>query len=182
MATNILQPEIKQVTPQPSITSLQEAAETIQIDSMQYAHAKSIQPIRAASQAELLQRHDFLNHFKFGLANRIANTVAAHDDHVQEIYYFDPNLNPDAETETYTPLDVSVNLLVLVHSKSAALESFIAALDGALTEQIRKLPAPQFTKLTSILNAILITEEDVEQGRGYAVLLSSMYLKPRKII
>ena len=40
MATNILQPEIKQVTPQPSITSLQEAAETIQIDSMQYAHAK----------------------------------------------------------------------------------------------------------------------------------------------
>ena len=182
MTVNILQPEQKQAVRQPSITSLQEAAETIQIDALQHAHTRSIQPICPAGLAEMLQQHDFFNQFKFGLARRIADMLAAHDEQVKAIYYFDPNLNPDSETEAYIPLDASVNLLVLVESKSAALESFIAALDGALTEQIRKLPSPHLANLASILNAILITEEDVEQRRGYAVLLSSMYLKPRQIM
>jgi len=181
MATNILQAPLKQETPRPSVTSLQEVAETIQIDALQYAHTKFTQPIRATDLAEVLQRNDFIDYFKFGLAERIANTLAAHDEHVQTIYYFDPNLNSDADTETYAPLDANVNLLVQVESKSAALESFIAALDEALVQQARKLPSPPFASLASILNAILITEEDVDQGRGYAVLLSSIYLRPRQV-
>ncbi len=181
MATNILQPPTKQETVRPSVTSLQEVAETIQIDALQHAHAKFTQPMRAADLAELLQRNDFIDHFKFGLAERIANTLAAHDELVQAIYYFDPNLSSDAETEVYAPLDASVNLLVQVASKSAALESFIAALDDALTQEARKLPSPLFSSLVSILNAILITQDDVDQRRGYAILLSSMYLKPRQV-
>ena len=181
MATNILQSPIKQATLQPPITSLQETAETIQMDALQYAHTKSTQSIQAADLAELLQRHDFFDQFKLGMAERIADTLAAHDEHVQAIYYFDPYLNADAETETFAPLDATVNLLVLVESKSAALESFITALDGALTQQVRKLPSPLLVSLASILNAILITQEDVAQRRGYAVLLSSMFLKPRQV-
>lgn len=181
MATNILQPPIEQVTPQPSVTSLQEVAETVQSDALQHAHTRFILPIQAAGLAELLQRHDFVEHFKFGLAERIAGTLAAYDEHVQAIYYFDPNLNPDAETETYAALDASVNLLVQVESKSAALESFIIAVDRALTEQVRKLPSPLFASLASVLNTILITQDDVEQKRGHAVLLSSFYLKPRQV-
>ena len=181
MATNILQTPVKQATSQSSVTSLQEAAETIQFDALQHAHTRCTQSIGAADLAELLQRHDFINHLKFGLAERIANTLAAHDENIQAIYYFDPNLSSDAETEAYAALDASVNLLVQVKSKSAALESFIMALDEALTQQVRKLPSTLFVSLASILNAILITEEDVDQRRGYAVLLSSMYLKPRQV-
>ena len=36
MAINILQPPTKQATPQPPVTSLQEAVETIQIDALQH--------------------------------------------------------------------------------------------------------------------------------------------------
>ena len=181
MATNILQPSTKQETTRLSVTSLQEVAETIQIDALQHAHTRCTPSIHAADLAELLQRNDFIDHFKFGMAERIANTLAAHDEHVQAIYYFDPNLNSDAESETYAPLDASVNLLVQVKSKSAASESFIAALDEAMTKEARKLTSPLFASLMSILNAILVTENDVEQRRGYAILLSSVYLKPRQV-
>ncbi len=112
MAINILQPPIKQATPQPPVTSLQETVETIQIDALQHAYSKCILPSRGTDLAEMWQRHDFVDHFKFALAERIAGTLAAHDEHVQVIYYFDPNLNPDAATETYAALDVTVNLLV----------------------------------------------------------------------
>ena len=176
-----MQSPVDSATSRLVVTSLQEVAETIQMDALEYAHNRFTQPVRAASIEELLQRHDFINYFKFGLAERIANTLAAHDEHVQAIYYFDPNLSADAETETYTALDPSINLLVQIKSKSAALSSFIAALDDALVIQARKLPSPHYAALASILNAILITEEDVEQKRGYAALLSSLYLKPRKV-
>lgn len=181
MVTKILQTPKVQETQQPVLTSMQEVAETIQFDALAHAHTRFTQPMRAADLAEVLQRNDFIDHYKFGLAERIANTLAAHDEHVQAIYYFDPNLNSDAEIETFAPLDATVNLLVQVETKSAALESFIAALDEALTQEARKLPSPLFTSLVSILNAILVTEEDVDQRRGYAILLSSMYLKPRQV-
>lgn len=182
MATNILQPVTKDAAVETHITSLQEIAETIQHDALQHARTKSIQPMRAADLAELLQWHDFVNYFRLGMADRIANTLTAYDDQVQAVYYFDPHLNPDAETETYTIPDPTVNLLVQVDSKSAALHSFIAALDNALAEQARRLPSPLFGSLETILNGIVITEEDVQQKRGYAALLSSLYLRPRQIL
>ena len=182
MTINILQLAPQESTAEPTVTSLQEVAETIQIDALQHAHTMFIRPAHAASLADLLQWHDFVNHFKFGLAERIAKTLAAHDEHVQAIYYFDPNLNSDAETETYAPLDPAVNLLVQVTSKSAALQSFIIALDKALTGQLSTLPSPLYASLQTMLNAIVITEEDVQQKQGYAVLLSSLYLKPRRIL
>jgi hypothetical protein len=100
---------------------------------------------------------------------------------VQAVYYFDPNLNPDAQTETGLPLDASINLLVRVESNTAALQAFIEALDRALTQQIRQLPSSTLADLNSILNAIIITGEDVAHGRGYAVLLSSLFNKPRRV-
>ena len=181
MVAKILQAEATQESTRPAVTSLQEMAETIQMDSLQYAHTKFTQPMRAAGFEEVLQRHDFISYFKLGMAQRIANTLAAHDDQVREIHYFDPNLSSDSEIEAYAPLDPSVNLLVVVESKSAALDSFIAALDMALTQEARKLPSPLFASLTSILNAMIITEGDVDQKRGYAALLSSMYLKPLQV-
>ena len=183
MTSNILlEAPITEETAEPSLTSLQEVAETIQIDALQHAYAMSIHPARAVDLAELLRWHDFVNHFKFGVAERIANTLAAHDEHVQAIYTFDPNLSADAETETYAPLDPSVNLLVQVTSKTAALQSFIAAIDKALTKQANTLPSPLFSSLETMLNAIVITGEDVRQKQGYAALLSSLYLKPRRIL
>lgn len=171
----------KKATTQQTVTSLQETAETIQADAIQYARSMANWPVRGNGLEDLLQRHDFVNYFKFALAERTAATLAAHDQEIQAVYYFDPNLNPDAAAEVFVPLEATVNLLVLVGARSAALESFISALDGALTRQANRLPAPLFASLASILNPILITADDVAQKRGYAVLLSSPFLKPRQV-
>jgi hypothetical protein len=79
------------------------------------------------------------------------------------------------------PVDATVHLLVLVKSSSAALEAFISALDRALAASLTSLPSPKFTERGSILDVNLLTEKDVESGRGYAVLLSSVFTPPLKI-
>ena len=79
------------------------------------------------------------------------------------------------------PVDATVHLLVLVNSSSAALEAFISALDRALTASLTSLPSPKFAERDSILDVNLLTEKDVESGRGYAVLLSSVFTPPLKV-
>ena len=180
MATRFVEAVEKQEASMTSVASLQEIAETIQGDALQYARSRFTQPLRAAELAEVLQRHDFVDYFKFSVAENVARTLAAFDEHVQAVHYFDPTLASDAATYHGAP-DTTVNLLIQVGSNSAALKSFIAALDGALTQQARTLPSPVFASLASTLNTILITEEDVVQKRGYAALLSSLYLKPRQV-
>jgi hypothetical protein len=181
MAPRTLQVSEKQKTAYSPISSLQETVETIQGDALQYALTHLPAAVQESALEELLQQPRFFEYFKFGLADYTAGTIAAHDEYVQEIYYFDPYLNPDAQTETDLPLDVSVNLLVVVKSKTAALQSFVDALDRALTQQIRDLPSTQLAGLNSILNAIMISEEDIAHGRGYAALLSSLFNKPRRV-
>jgi len=171
----------KQTTVYATVTSLQETAETIQGDTLQHARARFYRFNEEAPLGELMQQPQFFEYFKFELANCLGETIAAHDEQVQEVYYFDPNLNPDAQTESDLPLDPTVNLLVLVKSKTAALQSFIKALDSALTQQVRSLPSPLLADLNATLNAILISEEDVVNGCGYAVLLKSLYNRPRRL-
>jgi hypothetical protein len=70
---------------------------------------------------------------------------------------------------------------VVVQSPSAALDAFIASLDRALTASLNELPSPKFEQRTSILDVNILTEGDVKQGRGYAVLLSSVFTPPLQV-
>ncbi|MGB3717284.1 MAG: hypothetical protein WA996_22910, partial [Candidatus Promineifilaceae bacterium] len=97
-------------------------------------------------------------------------------------YLFEETANPDAETEDYLSIvDLTIHLLASVTSASAALEAFVTSVDRALTEVLCELPSNAFSRRTSILNVIPITEIDIEEGRGYAVLLSSIYARPLRI-
>lgn len=182
MATTVLEPLMAEMVDEGPVTTLQEIAETIEYDALREARTKMIQPERATGLSDLLQRSEFVNLFKFSMAGSVAGQIAAYDSQVQAVYYFDPYLNPDAETETYMFPDPTVNLLIQVAAKSAALQSFIDALDQALAAQMRQLPSPIFSSLTTILNGIVITETDVAEKRGYATLLSSFYLRPRRLL
>ena len=64
---------------------------------------------------------------------------------------------------------------------SAALEAFTASLDRTLTNVLNELPSELYAGRTSFLNILPITEADIEERRGYAVLLSSIYARPVKI-
>lgn len=181
MLTEINQSETKLDTPAVQFASLQEAAETIRDNALDQARSKLPLPQRSLSEEELLLRRDFVESFKHGLAIGASQAISANDQRVQALYLFEETTNPDAETEENLPVDMTVHLLVLVKSNSAALESFIAALDRALAQAISVLPLPILTGRTSILNVVPITEDDVENGRGYAVLLTSLFAPPLRI-
>ena len=61
------------------------------------------------------------------------------------------------------------------------LEAFITSLDRAITVVIRELPSKRLAQRKSFLNVIPITDSDIEERRGYAVLLSSIHARPLRV-
>lgn len=179
MVTEIL-PKVKQAQLS-SITPLDEVVETIYQDAMTLAQERISAPLRGLELKRLLRRPEFVDNLKYGLATGIANALAANDPRVLAVYAYDPSTNPDSDSGEDLPIDPTVRLLVLVQSSSAALEAFIASLDRGLTASVKTLPSPKFEQRTSILDVNILTEHDVKAGRGYAILLSSMFAPPLKI-
>ena len=164
------------------VTSLLEAAETIRDNALNLAREKLGPREQDAELAKLLDRRTFVEYLKYNLAKEVSQMIATYDQHVQAVYLFEETANPDAEMEDYpSSVDLTIHLLAMVTSASAALEAFVTSLDRALTEVLSELPSNEFALRTSFLNVIPITESDVEEGRGYAVLLSSIYARPLRI-
>ncbi len=164
------------------VSSLLETAETIRGNALNLARKKMLPREQDAELAKLLERPNFVDYFKYTLAQEVAQVIATYDQRVQAVYLFEESANPDAETEEYPAfVDLTIHLLALVTSPSAALETFITTLDRTLTEVLSEFPSDAFARRTSFLNVIPITESDIEEGRGYAVLLSSIYARPLKI-
>jgi len=181
MLTDTIEREIKTEGPVVQLTRLQEAAETICDNALAAARERLPARQQDAPLAELLRLPAFLNSFKYGLAEGATNVIVANDGNVQAVYHFEESVNPDSETEEALMPDIGVHLLLLVGANSAALDAFIKSLDGTLAELIRELPSPSLAKRTSVLNVIPITQEDVNNNRGYGALLSSIFARPVKL-
>jgi len=174
--------KVKETQAQPiTVSPLDEVAETIREDALALAQERLSAPLRGLELKRLLRRSEFIDNLKYGLARGISNTLSAHDSRVMAVYAFDPSTNPDSDAVEEIPIDPTVHLLVVVQSPSAALDAFIASLDRTLTASLNELPSPKFEQRTSILDVNILTEEDVKQGRGYAVLLSSVFAPPLQV-
>ena len=181
MATEILTHETELKEADFRVSYLDEMAETIRDKALRQAREKVRRRYRDLDLAPLLQRADFFDYFKYGLAYGVAEALAANDTQVQAVYTYDPTLNPDSESSEERPLDAMVHLLVVVKKPSAALEAFIAALDRAVTMGLKALPATPFAQCESVLDVRVITEKDVRLGLGYAAMLSSVFTPPLKV-
>ena len=182
MYTEILLSETETQSDKKQVSSLLETAETVRDNALNRSRKKLLPRDQDAELAKLLERRDFVNYFNHALAQEVAQVIATYDQRVQAVYLFEESTNPDAETEDYlSSVDLTIHLLALVTSASAALESFVTSLDRALTEALNELPSDPFAMRSSFLNVIPINEKDVKDRRGYAVLLSSIYARPLKI-
>lgn len=163
-------------------SSLLETAETIRGNGLNRARRKLLPWEQDLELAKLLEHRDFVDYFKYTLAQEVAQVIATYDQRVQAVYIFEESANPDAETEEYTQfVDLTIHLLAIVNSASAVLDAFVASLDRALTEVLSELPSNSFAMRNSFLNIIPITESDIEERRGNAVLLPSIYGRPMRI-
>ncbi len=182
MYTEISLSDTERRSDERQISSIFETTETIRDNALNRARKKILPREQDVELSKLLERRDFVDYLKHALAQEIAQVLASNDQRIQSIYLFEESTNPDAETEDYlSSVDLTVHLLALVTSATAALEAFIASLDRALTEALSELPSSEFSRRTSFLDVLPVTESDVEQGQGYAILLSSIYARPLKI-
>ncbi len=182
MLTEVSLPEQKRRFEEKQVTTLMETAETIKNNSLKRARTKLPPRDRQTEVAVLLARRDFVDYLNYYLAHEVARVIASYDQRVQAFYLFEESANPDAQTEEYPAVkDLTIHLLTLVSSASAALEAFVISLDRTLTEVLNELPSEPFAGRTSFLNVLPITEADIEEERGYAVLLSSIHARPIKI-
>jgi hypothetical protein len=146
----------------------------------QSALAKALRGRRAYTGDEALLELDLrrpavLESVKDGLAQGVASALAFHEPQVKAVYAYDPSANPDNETGEDRPFDPVLHLLVLVAAASPALPAFVAELDQALVEILRDVPSLAFQMQESILDVMLLTDEDIQQRIGYGALLSSVF-------
>lgn len=164
------------------VSSLIETAETVRSNAVELARSKLMPREQSEDLKILLLRKDFVEYLKHALAQELAQVIATFDQRVEAVYLFDESTNPGASTEDYpTAQDLTIHMLTLVTSDSAALEAFTISLDRAMTQVLNELPSQAFTDRTSFLNFLPITENDIVERRGYAVLLSSIFAPPLKI-
>ena len=162
-----------------TVTPIDDVAETIRNDAIEFARRRV--DGEDAGMISLLSRHDFFESFKYGLAVRVADVLAATDHNVQGVYTYEVDMNPDAEIGGELPLDATTRLLVHVSTPSAALQAFIGALDRALLVSLKELPSPLFKERAFILDVNLITDQDIQQRLGFAKLLTSPFAPPLKV-
>jgi hypothetical protein len=181
MAVNILLEPKTTLAPMPQALSLQELAEELCANALDEARQKFGTLGEDLDTAELLRMPAFVTAFKHSLARHIAATLAENDASVQAAYTYDPSMNPDSECGDDLPVDVTIHLLVHVTHISAALETFIAALDRTLTAILSRLPSAEFAQRTSFLDVNLLTDEDARRGTRYAAFLSSLFAPPLRV-
>lgn len=163
------------------VGSLKNTIETIRNNAITHSRMKMPAQLQNEELPRLLKRRSFVQYFRHALAYEIAQVLGTVDQHVQAVYLFDEAINPDAETEDYLPhVDLTIHLLLKVTSNSAALDAFITSLDRTLTEDLRKM-SDAFAGYTSFMDVIPITEHAIQERRGYAALLSSIYAHPLKV-
>ncbi|MCB0190714.1 MAG: hypothetical protein KDJ65_02110 [Anaerolineae bacterium] len=173
--------EVKETLPISQVTQLRDLAQNIQDKALFQTYAKMVPVQRSLGLEHLLKNRDFFESFKYSLAKAVAQTLGTNDRQVQTVYLFEPSVNPDAEAGEELPLEATVHLLVVVSKHSAALDAFIEALDQGLTRCLNQMPLPFLVESRSILNAVILTQEAVEQRQGYASLISSILAPPFKL-
>ncbi|GIK36840.1 MAG: hypothetical protein BroJett011_06730 [Chloroflexota bacterium] len=163
------------------VIHLDNIAKRICHEALEQTYDKLVPVEQELSLECLLQRRALFQSFKYGLAKGVAETLAANDKRVRRVYVIEPSANPDAEVEEHLPVEVTIHLVVVVETTSAALEALIASLDRGLVQCLQELPSPLLAGCHSILDVNLVTEEAVRHRTGYANLLSSIFAPPLKL-
>lgn len=162
------------------VSHLTEVAETIRDDALAVASEK-LRLFYSPGVGRLLERRNFLEYFKYELARGVAAVLAANDQNIRAVYIQDTVSNPDNDIAGELPLDVTVSLIAEVTVTSAALKGFISSLDRTLLASLKELGSPLYAQRDFILDVIVVTEDEIRFGTGYAHMLKSVIAPPLKV-
>ncbi len=161
---------------------LSRRAEEMVDNALRYCESKTsyrgADRVAAALRAEIPQVHDYFRH---SLAASVADYLIQLDDGVIEIYNY---CYGDAEEEGEgrgCQVSDSLNLILHVVRRTAALSSIIACLDQALLEQYKRVVDPHGEKMTSFLDIQMVDDRDVAEGIGFGAVLRSTFTRPTRV-
>lgn len=163
------------------VSRIRDIADRIRDDSVSYAVSMQPRGRRCMELSTLSGCRDFLDHFRCGVAKGVGDTLMAHDEQVTEVFLFDPTASADAEDCVELLPDANVHLLLRLRARTAALTAFVDSLDKALTASVKQMNWGIYANYGSILDVIPVTDEDMKERRGFALLFSSVIAPPIRI-
>jgi len=114
------------------------------------------------------------------LTTAIADVLGKIDKTVKSVYAYKPvtslesnRLTPDAEHSQA----ISINLVVWVERKSAALQSLVSSLEKDLIASQRQYGCLIGGKGTFSLSVAMVDDQDVKQQHGFGTFIGSQYLR-----
>jgi hypothetical protein len=109
----------------------------------------------------------------YSLASQVAEALGALDENVKSVSMYGYDATPEDLSLAEGSRAPMIHLIVWAQRRTGALHSLVSALDDALTQEYASLVGPR--RMAHLLDAQVITDEDVERRIGVAALLSSLY-------
>jgi hypothetical protein len=111
-----------------------------------------------------------------GLIKQVGEYLGQVAGSVKAVYQYDPIDDPQEQDTTAAGKHTGIHLVVWVDRKSPALRALAGTLETTLAESQRKLGCPSATDNCYTLDIEMVDDRDVQERRGFGVLVDSPYL------
>jgi hypothetical protein len=161
-------PDLRQVS------DLTEMADAIRDQALAEANRSSGKRPNGTGRAGVIELSACLRQFSRGLATGIAKVLAANDQRVAAVYDYQPARPATSEQQPEHSPAIAIHLLIVVTAPSAALLALVASLTRALAASLWASPVFLSSARDLLVDANVITEQELRIGVGLAGLLSAV--------
>ena len=134
--------------------------------------------VAAALRVENREAHDYFRH---ALAGQVAEYLSELDDSVVGVYTYSYGDAEDEGEDRSCSVTASINLILHVRRKTAALSSVLASLDQGLLDLYKETVAPHAERMSSLLDVQMADDGEVEAGVGFGAVLKSIHNRPVRL-
>ncbi len=134
-------------------------------------------------QALQLGRCDICAKVSECLVCQVGEYLGKIDQTVKAVYQYKPeytSLQPRSENLTVGGQPAGINLVAWVERKSAALNALAATLENALSDSRKRIHCKNAIPACYILDIQMIEDRDVQENRGYGMLVNSMFVRSQQ--
>jgi hypothetical protein len=122
-------------------------------------------------------------YLRFGLANEVASYLGSIDETIKSVYVYEPETATSVNGNIHSKprLVPGINMIVQVSRKTAALGSLLASVVSTVEGEIRRLNCPDANALCSMIDIIVVDDQELASRVGYGALIGSLYTPPIEI-
>jgi len=150
--------------------------------AVEYSAGKAFAGDRQKTRQALRQgRCDVCEYLRYSLAGQIGDYLGVTDPMVKAVYLVEAE-EPDGFDDV-APIrqPTGINLIAWVERKTAAVAALAKSLEAGLAASRRALGCDRAASACFFLDVHLVDDADVQERRGYGVLVNSLHVEPMKV-